>query len=119
MVSASYHSTIVDKFPNTRSRKKDIREWLRKNSIKYDPTETMPELLLHAAPYKSRDELDQIANEMGHPVIRLPPYHCQYNPTELIWGKVKVEVAHLNNTFRLSDFERIKNAAMDRVTKEG
>lgn len=28
-------------------------------------------------------ELDQIALEMGHKVMRLPHYHCQYNPIEL------------------------------------
>jgi hypothetical protein len=77
MENASYHCTIEDKISNTGSRKKDFPEWLRKNCIEYDPTETIPELLLRVAPYKSREkvyELDQIANEMGHLVIRLPPY---------------------------------------------
>jgi transposase len=100
MDNASYHSTIIDKVPNTRSRKKIYSRWLRKNRIDYDHTETIPELLLRVAPYKSREkvyELDQIANEMGHLVIRLPLYHCQYNPIELIWTKVKVEVSQLNN----------------------
>jgi transposase len=76
--------------------------------VYYDPTETIPELLLRIAPYKSREkvyELDQIANEMGHLVIRLPPYHCQYNPIELICAKVEGEFAQLNDTFRLSDVE--------------
>jgi hypothetical protein len=36
MDNSSYHSTIVDKVPNTGSRKKDIQEWLRKNCIDYD-----------------------------------------------------------------------------------
>ncbi|KAL4119462.1 hypothetical protein QTP88_012269 [Uroleucon formosanum] len=30
---------------------------------------------------------------MGHEMVRLPPYHCQYNPIELIWAQVKSEVA--------------------------
>ena len=48
------------------------------------------------APFKNQQkqyELDRIANEMGHGGIRLSPYHCQYNPIELIWAKVKGEVA--------------------------
>jgi predicted O-methyltransferase YrrM len=53
MDNASYHSTIVDKVPNTESRKNYIEEWLRKNNIYYDSIETIPELLLHVAPYKS------------------------------------------------------------------
>jgi hypothetical protein len=74
MDNARYHSTIADKFPNSGSRKKDIQECLRKNCINYEPTETIPEILLRVAPYKSREnvyELDQIANEMGHLAIRL------------------------------------------------
>jgi transposase len=38
-------------------------------------------------------ELDQVANERGHQVIRLPPYHCHFNPIELVWAQVKREVA--------------------------
>lgn len=30
--------------------------------------------------------IDQLAYERRHEVIRLPPYHCQYNPIELIWA---------------------------------
>jgi hypothetical protein len=55
---------------------------------------------------------------MGHPVIRLPTYHCQYNPIELLFAKVEEEVAQLNNTFRLSDGERLMKEAIDRVTKQ-
>lgn len=35
----------------------------------------------------------------GHSVIRLPPYHCQYNPIELIWAQAKGYVAR-NNKFK-------------------
>jgi transposase len=27
-----------------------------------------------------------MAYSYGHKVLRLPPYHCQFNPIELIWG---------------------------------
>lgn len=42
---------------------------------------------------------------MGHKVVRLPPYYCQYNLIELIWAKVKGEgeVAEKNNTFKMKD----------------
>jgi transposase len=117
MDNASYHSTIVDKVPHTGSRKKKtFQNGCENNCIEYDPTEAIPELLLHVTPYKSREkvyEVDQIANEMGHLVIRLPPYHCQYNAIELIWANVKGEDAPLNNTFRLSDVERLMNEAID------
>jgi len=32
---------------------------------------------------------DEAARALGHIVLRLPPYHCQYNPIELVWGIMK------------------------------
>jgi len=65
-----------------------------------------------------RYELDEIALEKGHEVIRLPPYNCQYNPIELIWAQVKGEVAKKNNTFKMANVEKLAHAAMDAVTQE-
>lgn len=52
---------------------------------------------------------------MGHEVVRLPPYHCQYNPIELIWAHVKSKVAEKNNTFKMADIEMLVNNALDAV----
>lgn len=30
-----------------------------------------------------------MANKYGHKVLRLPPYHCMFNPIEHIWGIAK------------------------------
>jgi hypothetical protein len=63
--------------------------------------ETISELLIRLALYKSREkvyEVGQIANKMGRFVIRLHFYHCQYNPIELTWVAVKREVAQINKT---------------------
>jgi hypothetical protein len=46
-------------------------------------------------------------------VIRLPPYHFHCNTLELMWAKVKGEVAQPNNTFKLSNVERLMNEAID------
>jgi hypothetical protein len=62
--------------------------------------------------------LDQIALENGHEVVRLPSYHCQYNPIELIWAQVKSQVAKNNHTFKMVDIERLTHEALDAVTKE-
>jgi len=53
---------------------------------------------------------------MGHKVVRLPPYHCQYNPIELILAQVKGEVAKNNKTFKFDDVEKLLNDALDSVT---
>ena len=59
-------------------------------------------------------ELDVLANEMGHEVIRLPPYHCQYNPIELLWAQIKKGVANRNKTFKLKDVEKLMNEEIDK-----
>lgn len=33
--------------------------------------------------------VDNLAEQYGHKVLRLPPYHCIFNPIELIWGITK------------------------------
>lgn len=55
---------------------------------------------------------------MGHEVSRLPPYHCQYNPIEMISVQIKGEVSDRNNTFKLADVERLLHAAIDSTTVE-
>jgi transposase len=30
--------------------------------------------------------IDSIVSQHGHKVLGLPPYHCQFNPIEMVWG---------------------------------
>lgn len=34
-------------------------------------------------------KVDELAHRYGHKVVRLPPYHCIFNPIEHIWGIAK------------------------------
>ncbi|XP_072390265.1 uncharacterized protein [Diabrotica undecimpunctata] len=34
-------------------------------------------------------KLDRLALQYGHRVLRLPPYHCQFNPIENVWSDCK------------------------------
>ncbi|KAL4107543.1 hypothetical protein QTP88_017874 [Uroleucon formosanum] len=121
MDNASYHSQLKDNFPKSNSRKAVVEGWLKNKNIEFSPLERLSELrerVKKLIPMYKRYELDEIALEMGHEVIRLPPYHCQYNPIELIWAKVKGEVAKNNNTFKMADVEKLAHVAMDAVTQE-
>ena len=94
---------------------------MQQNNIKYHPFETVIELLQKAEQYKSVVkmefyELDQLALERGHEIIRLTPYHCQCDPIKLMWAIVKGEVAAKNKTFHLLDVEHLMHEALDRVT---
>lgn len=86
MDNASYHKKMVNKAPTKCSRKNEIIKWLKDNSIPHDPAHTKPEVLervknnLHKQIYAT----ELIANKDGHQVVRLPLYHCQLNPIELL-----------------------------------
>jgi len=69
-------------------------------------------------PHEKKYELDEIALSMGHEVIRLPPYHCQYNPIELIWAQVKGKVAEQNTSFKMADVEQLVHNALDSITTD-
>jgi len=120
MDNAPYHSMYINNYPKCNARKTDVQNWLKNQGVNFSPLETLPELrerLKLLIPSFKRYELDEIASSMGHEVIRLPPYHCQYNPIELIWAQVKSEVAKKNNTFKMVDVERLTNEALDSVSK--
>jgi len=70
--------------------KADVQKWLQGKSVDFSPVETLSELrekVKLIMPKEKKYKLDEIAFQMGHEVVRLSPYHCQYNPIELIWGK--------------------------------
>ena len=46
----------------------------------------------------------------------MPPYHCELNPIEMIWGVAKNEVARNNKTFKLADMEILVGNAINNIT---
>lgn len=121
MDNASYHSRKVHKPPTASSNKSTIREWLDKKGV------TVPDGLLktqllqlvnqHITANDTNYMIDKIASEHGHRVVRLPPYHCQYNPIELIWAQVKGYVAK-RNKFKIADLKLLAREALNSVTSE-
>lgn len=121
MDNASYHSTLTVNYPKSNAKKSDIQQWLSDKNIDFSPLETASELrerVKAATPKEKEYELDGIALQMGHSAVRLPPYHCQYNPIELIWAQIKNKVVELNTTFKISDVEKLVNEVIDSVTVE-
>lgn len=88
MDNALYHSSLVENYPKSNSRKTDVQQWLREKNIDFSPVETLDELrtkIKLAMPREKNYNLDQLTFQMGHKVVRFLLYHCQYNPIELIW----------------------------------
>ena len=43
---------------------------------------------------------DEFAATLGVLIVRLPPYHCQFSPIELVWNQLK---SHLRTAGKTSD----------------
>lgn len=61
-----------------------------------------------------------MASKQGHEVLRLPPYHCQLNPIELIWAQVKddVQKKNSNSSQKLPVIKELTEKVIDKVTAE-
>jgi transposase len=44
---------------------------------------------------------DDFLRGKGHDVLHLPPYHCEFNPIEMVWGDVK---GYVGWEYKLSKF---------------
>jgi transposase len=93
MDNAPYHSVQLDKAPTLASKKNDMIEWLVKHNVSAGQNLTKNQLWDKIKPFRQdkskRYVVDEILKEHGHEVLRLPPYHCQYNPIEMAWGFCK------------------------------
>ncbi|GBM61225.1 hypothetical protein AVEN_65357-1 [Araneus ventricosus] len=119
MDNASYHSVKEEKLPTQSWRKKDIQEWLANKNIPWGSDLLKLELLQIVSTVKHKFDgyrIDKIASETGHKVLRLPPYHCELNPIELIWAQVKCYIAHQNQTFKLPEVKNLLLEALDKVS---
>lgn len=98
MDNAPYHSVQINRAPTSASRKADIISWLLLKNITHHPDMLKCELLEIVRRNKPQPEyeIDNYAASLGHTVLRLPPYHCDLNPIEMIWSMVKRKVASKN-----------------------
>lgn len=120
MDNASYHSRQVEKSPTSSWKKADIKNWLMQKGVAVSDDLSKAELYEMTKNFRmdrKRYVADAIAKEAGHIVVRLPPYHCQYNPIELIWAQVKTYITK-RNKFKMVDLKPLVKEAMSAVTPE-
>ncbi|VVC25683.1 Hypothetical protein CINCED_3A009151 [Cinara cedri] len=119
MDNCNYHSVLVQNYPKLNDNKATFQTWLTENGVEFASFETLSELRERVKLLKSKNkkyEVDEIASQMGHEVIRLPPYHRQYNPIELIWAQVKGEIANKKCSFKISEVEIMVNIGIESIT---
>ncbi|XP_054286969.1 uncharacterized protein LOC129002881 [Macrosteles quadrilineatus] len=121
MDNAPYHSRVANKAPTSGSRKAEMVEWLSSRNIMFTPDMRKPELYNLIKLHKSQVtvyEIDKRAVQLGFKIIRLPPYHCNYNPIELVWANLKKYVSSRNSTFKLSDVQNLFMEAVNSLSQD-
>lgn len=119
--NAPYHNVKIEKAPTSRSRKQDMKAWLLKNSIPFGNDMLLPELYklvqLHKPRY-ARYALDETVKREGHDILRLPPYHPDLNPIELIWAEIKGYVAKRNTSCTMAKAKALCEEKVSRMGAE-
>jgi len=75
MDNASYSSVLLENYPKANEKKSNVQKWLSEKGVEYSTLETLSEpreRVKLLVPRQKVYELDQIALEMGHEVLRLP-----------------------------------------------
>ncbi|CAK9802850.1 hypothetical protein ANTQUA_LOCUS10453 [Anthophora quadrimaculata] len=120
MDNAPYHSRKIEKIPTSKWKKADIQQWLRERGIMFADDMVKIELLHIVKQQQITDvyAVNEIAKRKNVTILRLPPYHCELNPIEMIWAQVKNYVAARNSTFKFCDMVRLFTEAINVVTPE-
>lgn len=89
--NAAYHNVQADRCPTMGTRKADMQAWLTRNNVPYSGDMLKVELLEQCKKYRKQPVyiIDELLARHGHLALRLPPYHAEFNPIELIWANLK------------------------------
>lgn len=121
MDNAPYHSRRTEAIPTSANKKVDIKNWLQSKNIAFEEDMSKVQLLAilnyHRERYK-KYKVDEMARSQGKTVLRLPTYHCELNPLELIWANIKNIVAATNTTFKFEDMKALFYKAVNQITAE-
>ena len=104
--NASYHSRLKVKIPTMSSKKDDIIRFMSEHNLDIPnpvPIKAVMLEIVKAANIEKKIVIDEMAENDGHEVLRLPPYHCNLNPIELIWASLKRAARKKNVTPPISD----------------
>ena len=118
MDNASYHNVLsTHSAPTATCRKERIRFWLEQNKIPIKEDCLKVELveILNKISTTPTYDIDEIAAEYGHEILRTPPYHPELQPIETCWGVVKNQIAR-NCDFTMVNLLNQLDNAFDTVT---
>ena len=94
--NASYHNRLDEAAPSFNARKAVMEAWLHEREISYC------QLICQHKEKLKKYFIDTIFSKYGHTVLRLPPYHPDLNPIEMVWATIKGYVAQKNVTWNIN-----------------
>ncbi|XP_077494463.1 lipase member K-like [Amblyomma americanum] len=119
MDNAPCHCVALEKAPTQSTRKADMQIWLTKKGVPWSQDLVRAELLEISQNVSTSSvvyRVDTLAATHGHEVLRLPPYHGEFDPIELVWSQVKGYIASRNKSFTLAEVEKLLPEALASVT---
>ncbi|CAK1580631.1 unnamed protein product [Parnassius mnemosyne] len=122
MDNAPYHSRKLESLPKMSWTKPRILEWLTSKNISFEATMVKATLIdivrQHKQEHCDKYVVDEMAAQHGIIVLRLPPYHCELNPIELVWAQAKGYVARNNKTFKMTEVKKLFEEGLQHITPE-
>lgn len=120
MDNAAYHSTQIDKKPTMSSLKGHMQEWLKRKDVTFEESARKCDLmtLINQQKVEKQYRIDEIIKAEGHTVLRLPPYHPDLNPIELVWGDIKGELARTAIDSNLEKKKEVLNSLFTNYSAE-
>jgi hypothetical protein len=78
-----------------------MQKWLKDKKFPFDGKMKKTELyeIIKLNKPEPVYKTDEFLRGKGYDVLRLPPYHYEFNPIEMVCGDVKGYVGRENNTF--------------------
>jgi transposase len=115
--NASTHSRQYNKPPTQSENKNSIKNWLILNKIKFNNNAKKCDLLklVKENVYSKQFTVDDIIRKAGHIPLRLPPYHCELNPIELIWAQLKKIISKHNFNNNSIEFSKLISNAFKKI----
>lgn len=103
MDNAKYHRRLVEKFSTMDMRKDDVISYMTKyrTVLKTTPVKPVFSQKIRVANSPKKYVFDEMDQDAGYSVIRLPPYHSVFNPVEMVCSQLKHHTLNLKEVNHL------------------
>lgn len=106
-----YHKKKENTIPSCSWKKEEIKNWLLSQNISIGDISHKKELLSlvkNITPLSSAKlRINEIAKEKGIEILRVPPFHYELNPLNMIWAQLKHYVKTNMKSFKIKKIKEL------------